>query len=123
MWKKITAAIFLMAFATNTFCNAIVIMDYYTNTNAFAKNCTNKARPAMHCNGKCQMMKKLQQEEKRDQRSSERKAESKIQVISSKSFFAGLPQAIFAGGRCYADIHIHKPIDRGYTLLRPPLLA
>jgi hypothetical protein len=123
MWKKITAVILLMAFATSTFCNAIIIMDYYTNTNAFAKNCINKARPAMHCNGKCQMMKKLQQEEKRDQRNSERKAGSKIQEISSKSFFGGLSKATFTGECCYADIHIHKPIDRTYALLRPPLQA
>ena len=69
------------------------------------------------------MMKKLQQEEKRDQRSPERKAGTKIQVISLKSFFADLSQVTFAVGRCYADIHIHKPIDRTYTLLKPPLRA
>lgn len=43
----------------------------------------------MHCNGKCQMMKKLQQEEKKDQENPERKAENKNEIIlSSKSFYA-----------------------------------
>lgn len=63
--------------------------DYYTNTSKYAKNCVNKAKPKMHCNGKCQMMKKLQEEEKKDQEKPERKGENKGEVIlSSKSFFA-----------------------------------
>ena len=63
------------------------MMNYYTNTAAYAKNCINKARPKLHCNGKCQMMKKMQQEEKKDQQNPERKAENKAEVLSSKSYF------------------------------------
>lgn len=43
----------------------------------------------MHCNGRCQMMKKMQQEEKKDQENPERKNDNKNEVLlSSKSFFA-----------------------------------
>jgi hypothetical protein len=73
----------------------IIIADYYANTSAFAKNCINKAKPKMHCNGKCQMMKKLQEEEKKDQQNSERKAENKNEIISSKSFYATITPASF----------------------------
>ena len=63
--------------------------DYYTNTSKYAKNCVNKAKPKMNCNGKCQMMKKLEQEEKKDQENPERKAENKNEtLLSSKSFYA-----------------------------------
>ncbi len=42
----------------------------------------------MHCNGKCQMMKKLKQEENKDEQNPERKSENKNEcVLSSKSFF------------------------------------
>lgn len=41
----------------------------------------------MHCNGKCQMMKKLQEEEKKDSQAPERKSEYKADVLSSRSFF------------------------------------
>lgn len=49
----------------------------------------------MHCNGKCQMMKKLQEEEKKEQQNTERKAEFKNEIISSKSFYATIVPASF----------------------------
>jgi hypothetical protein len=42
----------------------------------------------MHCNGKCQMMKKILQEEKKDQENTERRENLKYEVLSSNSFFA-----------------------------------
>lgn len=44
----------------------------------------------MRCNGKCQMMKKLQQEEKKDQQEPTRKSANKCDELSSKSFFASI---------------------------------
>jgi hypothetical protein len=74
-----------------TFRGGVVVLDYYTNSAAFAKNCVNKAKPKMHCNGKCQMMKKMQEEEKENQQLPERKFENKMEVLSSKSFFNNSP--------------------------------
>jgi negative regulator of genetic competence, sporulation and motility len=88
-YKHITAIIFFAALLAQTFSKSFVMADYYTNTSKYAKNCVNKAKPKMQCNGKCQMMKKLQQEEKKDQENPERKAENKNEIIlSSKSFYA-----------------------------------
>jgi len=86
-----TALIFLLAFAMQTFSRAFIVLDYFANTKAFAKNCENKARPKMHCNGKCQMMKKLKQEEKKDEQLPERKGENKNEILSTRSFFADIP--------------------------------
>ena len=61
------------------------MFDYFINTTAYAKNCENKARPILHCNGKCQMMKKLKEEEKKEQQNPERKAENKNELF----FFSG----------------------------------
>ena len=72
-----------MAFLIQTFSKPFIIADYYANTADYAKNCINKLIPAMHCNGKCQMMKKLQEQEKKDQESSERKSGNKTEVLSS----------------------------------------
>src|ERR1043165_5604310 len=88
MLKHIAAIFLLFAFAVQTFHQAVVVLDYYTNTASFARDCENKARPTMHCNGKCQMMKKLKEEEKKDQQNPERKAENKNEVTSSQSYFA-----------------------------------
>ncbi len=123
MWKQLTAAIFLLAFMTSCFCRAAIVLDYYTNTTAFAKNCKNKARPQMHCNGKCQMIKKFKQEEEKDENNPERKIENKNEPLSSQSFFT--TQLLFeqATRPRYKRILIEEPVDRNYSLLRPPVTA
>ena len=85
MFKQITAGILLVAISLQILNRAVIYIDYYTNTAAFAKNCVNKARPMMHCNGKCQMMKKLQEQEKKDSQAPERRSFND-EIISSKSF-------------------------------------
>ena len=66
MFKKLTIIILFAAFAVQTFDKALIVFNYYSNTVSFAKNCENKAKPMMHCNGRCQMMKKLKQEENKE---------------------------------------------------------
>ncbi len=87
MFKQLTVILILFAFLMQTFNRVVIVTQYYTNTAAFAKNCENKAKPQLKCNGKCQMMKKLKQEEKKDQQNSERKS-YQDEVLSSKNFFA-----------------------------------
>lgn len=124
MWKQVAVVILLFSFAACTFCRAVILLDYYSNTVAYAKNCENKARPQMHCNGKCQMMKKLQQQENEEQNNSERKTESKNEVLSSKSFFGSvLPVIPGTSNRFTAARNENKPIDRSYTLFRPPAVS
>jgi hypothetical protein len=123
MWKQVTAAILLLAFMTSSFCRSAIVLDYYTNAAAFAKNCENKARPKMHCNGKCQMMKKLKQEDKKDQNNPERKAENKNELVSSTSFFTAEFLSKQATRHCSARIIIQKPVDKAYSILRPPVVA
>lgn len=90
MFRQIAAIFLLIAFTAQVFNRTVIVLDYNINTAAFAKNCENKAKPMMHCNGKCQMMKKLKEEEKKEQQSPERKADNKNEVVSSKSFFTTL---------------------------------
>ncbi|MFN8249843.1 MAG: hypothetical protein U0T68_12885 [Ferruginibacter sp.] len=86
--KIITALVFLATFTCQTFYKAFIVFDYAANTAAYAKNCENKSRPKMHCNGKCQMMKKLKEQEKKDAQNPDRKSENKNEnILSSKSFF------------------------------------
>jgi len=90
IFKSIASIILLFAFATQTFSQGLIVLNYYVNTAAFAKNCENKVRPSMHCNGKCQMTKELKKEEQKNDQNTERKLTNKTDVISSKSFFACL---------------------------------
>lgn len=86
MFKAVASIVLLLALTAQTFKSELVIIDYYTCTASFAKNCINKARPKLHCNGKCQMMRKLQEEERKDEQAPERKTENEI-TICLASFF------------------------------------
>jgi hypothetical protein len=86
--KYLISILFIFSFSVQTFNHAFIIVDYFSNTAAYEKNCVNKARPGLHCHGKCQMMKKIGQEEKKDQQNPDRRGENRYElVISSKSFF------------------------------------
>lgn len=123
MFRQIITAVFLLAFLSQTFYKAVIVMDYYTNTAAYAKNCENKARPKLHCNGKCQMMKKLQEEEKKEQENAERRMGIN-EVISSRSFFTAIDdrKSMLI---IYSYFHTDSgyPVDRSYTFFHPPGLA
>ena len=81
MLKQLAVIFLLTAFAVQTFDKAVVVFNYYSNTAAYAKNCENKAKPMLHCNGRCQMMKKLKQEENKDKQNPERRSENKNEVL------------------------------------------
>jgi hypothetical protein len=119
---RYTAAILLIfAFAIQTFKGGFVIFDYYSNTAAFAKNCINKAKPKLHCNGKCQMMKKMQEEEKKDQQVPERKFENKIEVLSSKYFTTTVnPGASQIIALTYNNTYTHRALKMPRSFFHPP---
>lgn len=60
-------------------------MDYFANRAAYAKVCINKNKPKMHCNGKCRMIRQLQEEEKREQQEAVNKFEIKIALPANHS--------------------------------------
>ncbi|MBL7701610.1 MAG: hypothetical protein JNM14_05135 [Ferruginibacter sp.] len=120
MFKKITASLLLLAFVSQTFAGPFVMLDYYLNTAAYVKNCINKARPKMHCNGKCQAMKKMQEEEKKEQQNAERKAELKIPVLSSKSFFCQVQPLIIKTAKATTFEKQYPLTDISYSFFHPP---
>lgn len=120
MLKQITVCILLLAFTASSFCRAVIVMDYYANSTVYAKQCENKARPKMHCNGKCQMMKKLQQQEKQEQGDPERKASLKYEVFFADRFALPAKPHSPAAHRQFAPLLIQSLSDRAYPLLRPP---
>ena len=76
----------------------------------------------MHCNGKCQMMKKIKQEEKKNDQLPNRSSQSKNEIpLSSKSYF---PQITFSPTRdndiFYSVLHIRKEIKMPRSVFHPP---
>lgn len=120
MFKQVTAILLLLAFSAQTFSSPFAILDYYVNTAAYAKNCVNKAKPKIHCNGKCQVMKKLQEEEKKGQQNNEQKTVSKVQVLSSRSFFSLLIIPAGTPRKLTAFDPMSFPVDRSLAVFHPP---
>jgi hypothetical protein len=121
MFKPVAAILLMIAFIAQTFSGGLVMLNYYANTTAFAKNCENKAKPKMHCNGKCQMMKKLKQEEKQDQQNPERKSENKVEVLSSKSFYCNSVVALTLIVFKPTAVEKNYPVtDISYSFFHPP---
>ena len=121
MLRYLTTIFLLTAFAAQTFQQGFTVLDYYINTTSFAKNCENKARPILHCNGKCQMMKKLKEEEKKDQQIPERKLDNKTEVVYFKSCYPSLFSFHSATSIFHLAANTGKEIKRPRSLLRPPI--
>lgn len=119
--RKVIATVLLLVFAASTFSRVFRVADYYVNTEAYSKNCENKARPKLHCNGKCQMMKKLKQDEQKEQQAPDSKSSAKSETLSSRSFYQ---QQIFVVEPLIQEFSrttaIGKPMDRSIPVFHPP---
>ena len=87
MFRQIAVIFILLAVSVQVFNRGLIVIDYQINQAAFAKNCENITRPTLHCNGKCQMIKKLKENEKQEQKFPGKKWSTIDEVVSSKSFF------------------------------------
>ena len=119
--KKIAALFLLIAFAAQVFCRGIVILNFYINQFSIAaQQCENRYRPMLHCNGKCQLAKKLKQQEKRNEQNPECKLANKNEIVSSRSFFSSLqsiPSIVYTDHIISSDT---RTIDRSFPFFHPP---
>lgn len=97
MLQKFATFILLVSFAVQVFNRVTIVADYYSNTAFYQKNCENIAKPILKCNGKCQMAKKLKEEEKKDQQNPERRIDNKNEFFSCISYadLFTTPPAVF----------------------------
>ena len=122
LFKRLIAFVLLLAFLAGTFSRLWVVADYYAFTAKYAKDCVNKAKPSLHCNGKCQMSKKLKAEEKQQEKTQESKSEtghfnlyvsSLTNIVQYDIFQApSLKYAPYASGK--------YSINAAYGIFHPP---
>jgi hypothetical protein len=122
MLRHLFTILLLASFSAQTFQQALILLDYTVNTSAFAKNCENKERPVLKCKGKCQMMKKIQEEEEKNQQNPERKLENKSEVVlSSKSFYPVFTSTSSIVHTPYFIFDDKEEIKRPRSVFHPPL--
>lgn len=76
----------------------------------------------MHCNGKCQMMKKLRQEQKKDESAPERRSMND-EVISSRSHFPSLSIFKAQVARAFVLRNNNEVRDAALDFFHPPAWA
>jgi hypothetical protein len=125
MFQKITALILLIAFAVHTFNRVVIVFGFYANQQEISATlCENKDKPILKCEGKCQLAKKLQAQEKKDQQNPERKAENKPGDISSRSFFSSISAFnLINAAQWEKSRDSGKPIHRNNAVFHPPIFT
>lgn len=81
MFKHLTTIFLLLAFLVQTLHQSLLVVDYYLNPQSFAAHCENKNKPQLHCNGHCQLMKKIKSEENKDKQNPERRGNNKNEIV------------------------------------------
>ncbi|HEY1114372.1 MAG TPA: hypothetical protein VGE66_12455 [Chitinophagaceae bacterium] len=124
MLRRLTILVLLVAFAAQTFQQAAIVLDYYVRTAAYEKACVNKARPQLRCKGKCQMAKKMAEEEQKSQQAPQMKLEKPGETLSSESFFTLAPLPVPASLPLhYPVLNAGAPVAQTHAIFHPPALV
>lgn len=120
--KFIAVPILILLLMAQTFSKWFVEISFNLNRDYIAKNlCENRYRPVLKCNGNCVLMKKMKQEEKKEQDAPPVKLEITSIVLSSRSFFATAEAPVFISSISYTIAgNSGKSIDRADAIFHPP---
>ncbi|MBD0298105.1 MAG: hypothetical protein ICV84_23410 [Flavisolibacter sp.] len=65
--KAVAVPLLILLLLTQTFSKLLIMAEYNLNRDYIAQNlCENKNKPMLHCNGKCQLTKKMAEDEKQN---------------------------------------------------------
>ncbi len=104
-----------------TFQKSLILTDYVVNRAAYLKSCINKAKPKLRCQGRCQMMKKMQAEEKKESNVPERKTPQLIdQYDQMNESFCNSLFYTSAISPVFIILTTGNPVKMPRQVLRPP---
>jgi hypothetical protein len=84
MFKRCLSILLIVALTAASFQQYVIYAGFELNRDYIAKNlCINRARPWMHCNGKCYFMRKMKQAAENERKQQAKDNLSQVQV----SFF------------------------------------
>ncbi len=115
----------ITALLVQSMSKGIIVLSYFTNKQAYERYCVNKARPQLHCDGKCQVAKKIKAEEERDQKDPLKGASfSEVVLIHQDHFIRIQPLFIAAVNRAgLFPFTMGYTIDRSRSCFHPPNIA
>jgi hypothetical protein len=123
--KFILVPLLMFLLLAQSFGKCFVVIEYNLNKDFIAKNlCVNKARPKMHCNGKCQMMKKLAEEENQNSTNNNSSKIRLQELVFSAEMNTPVPPAVSYITLSYSEVRpILKHISPTVSIFHPPALA
>lgn len=119
--RRLAIGCVLLALILSIFSKAFVIADFYANQDYIARRlCMNRNNTAIRCEGKCQLDRRLQQENK-DKDNPESKPDNRNETISSRSFYlTGFHFYRQPTILPYPDLSPAHPIDQPSVHFHPP---
>ena len=117
--KYFISCILMLAVSVATVSKSLICFSYELNKDFISKHlCENRGKPQLHCNGKCHIIKKLKEEDTRENLPINTRNNFEMQLYSEKMtdysfslFYSG--EILFSHLTC-AGVH---PV---YTFFHPP---
>lgn len=91
MFRGPVVILLIITILTQSLSKGIIVLSYFTNKQAYERYCINKSRPQLHCDGKCQMAKKIKAEEERDQKDPLKSSSFHEVAMTDKHHFVSIP--------------------------------
>jgi uncharacterized protein YneF (UPF0154 family) len=85
--KQIVTFLLAILIFLQVLCKVGIYLSFKINQDYIAKNlCENRNKPKMHCNGNCQLMKKLKNSDKEEQKQIPQSLKDKFEVLYCHDF-------------------------------------
>ena len=124
--KFIASTIFILLLLTQVFSKWLMVIDYTINKDYIAKNlCENRNRPTLHCNGKCQLMKKMALEDDQTNKTNSASSVAKAPFtdVLFNAAFAFTQLTACASDSLYNDFYLVAiPSSFNSSIFHPPLV-
>lgn len=122
IFKQCIAFLLLVSVIIHTFSQVVICVNFYANQEDIARTlCVNRDKPAMHCNGRCQLCKRLTNEESnKDKSSPERKITVTGQPLLAETAFGCIPPISATFLKHPFDRSDLRIIDRPGFCFHPP---
>ena len=126
MLKRFTVLLLIASMICANFSRMFIYADFALNHKYIAENlCINKAKPWLHCNGRCYLMKKIKEAEQKE-KSQERSGQKNhyLEFLFVLSAAASIVAFKNPGAEIvYSSLSALKTIRRSFPVLQPPQIG
>ncbi len=118
---RFIAIIILTTFLLQTFSKLIIYVNYELNLEYIIKTyCINKNNPSKHCDGKCHLIKQMQEEEKKETLPGTTRNEMPELPLFSEKVTAYLFNNFPGKEFIYPELKLLKTVQLVYAFFHPP---